>query len=80
MVILALFNRAWHLDLVSWLMEKREWDARSGNRWAKHDSSGIPGMLRYPVWDDLMWVLSGKVTDSRGLATCLLRTLVCTLM
>ena len=48
--------------------------------WAKHTSLGIPGMSRYPVWDESMWVMLDNVTDSDGLATCLLRTLVCTIM
>ena len=61
-------------------MEIREWDARSGNRWDKHASLGIPGMLRYPLWYEMMWVLTGKVTDIGGLETFLLHTLVCTLM
>ena len=80
MFTLVLLNRSWHPDLVKWLMDIKERGSRSGNRWDKHASSGILKMMRYPVWDDYMWVLSGKVNDSYGLATCLLRNLVCTIM
>ena len=54
--------------------------ATFGNRWYKHASLVIHGLLRYPVCNNSMWVSSGKFTDSGGLDTCLLCNLVCTLI
>ena len=50
------------------------------NSWVKHNSLDITGVLSYPVCNNSIWLLLGKVTESGGLYTCLLRTLVCTLI
>ena len=61
---MVLLNIDLHPYLVIYLVEIKEWDTISGNKWAKHDLLVIPGMLSYPILNHSILLPSVMVSDS----------------
>jgi hypothetical protein len=65
MVTAVLVNMALQPWAHSCEMESSEWEARCGNTCACRADSGMPGILRLPVWVLVMMVPSGRETLMR---------------